>query len=419
MLPCTLASHSALLLAAEISMVNVTPRLALITNSVTAVTAKSAERIKQFYYTSRTALRQARTWYKTAIDGLPFNTLGLLCYPLGWISGIILLFSKKEDSFVRFHAWQSIVTFGILTVPIVVLNLLPPTHDVVYLVLMILYWIVIAFTIFLWILLMLKAYQGQVYSLPLVDGIISQLSNIDGRKSPPAKVMVSVEQTRDHATMVAAPKPEPEAPQDIARLRGVLTEAVRSIVTLCETRDPYTASHQHRVAQLACAIAREMGFSEDQIEGIRIIGVIHDIGKVAVPTEILSKPGKISNHEFSIIKTHPQVAHDILKGLEFPWPVAQAILQHHEKLDGSGYPNGLSGENIILEARILAVSDVVEAMASHRPYRPALGIDAALKEIAQKKVTLYDAIAVEACLKLFHQKRFKLNDDDGKDKTTK
>ncbi len=171
-----------------------------------------------------------------------------------------------------------------------------------------------------------------------------------------------------------------------------------------ETRDPYTASHQRRVANLACAIAREIGFSEWDIEGIRIMALLHDIGKITVPAEILSKPGRVNQHEFSIIKTHPQVGYEILEGIDFPWPVTQAILQHHERLDGSGYPAGLSGEDIVLEARILGVADVVEAMSSHRPYRPALGLDSALKEISQKRDSCYDPEVVDACLRLFQKK---------------
>ncbi len=400
-------------------MVNVTPRLALITSSITAVRAKLAERIKLFYYMCLTATRQLQVQYKAAIDRLPFNKLGLLCYLFGWISGLIMLFSKKEDSFVRFHAWQSIVTFGIMTALVVFLNLLSPAEDIVHLALTIVYWLVIAFIVFLWAVLMQKAYQGQVYGLPMVSDVVSGLSGVEAKKSPPQSPAVAIEEVRTATAVVATPAEEGVTGQDTDRLRGVLTEAVRSIVTLCETRDPYTASHQHRVAPLACAIAREMGFPEDRIEGIRIMSVIHDIGKVAVPAEILSKPGKIGDYEFGIIKSHPKVAYDILKGLEFPWPVAQAILQHHEKLNGSGYPSGLSGDDIILEARILAVSDVVEAMSAHRPYRPALGIGAALKEITKNKGILYDAAVVEVCLKLFHHKHFKLDQDEVKSKSSK
>jgi len=151
-----------------------------------------------------------------------------------------------------------------------------------------------------------------------------------------------------------------------------------------------------------------MGLPDEQIYGIRIIGVVHDIGKIAVPGDILSKPGRLSTEELSIIKTHPQVAYDVLKNLEFPWPVAETVLQHHERLDGSGYPNGISGEAIILEARILCVADVVESMVSHRPYRPALGAERALREIVRNKGVLYDPAVAEACSKLSSNGGFRL-----------
>ncbi len=188
--------------------------------------------------------------------------------------------------------------------------------------------------------------------------------------------------------------------------RNVLDETIDAILTLYEKRDPYTAVHQRRVAQLACAIAREMGLQEGQIDGIRIAGAIHDIGKVAVSMDILSKPGKLSEYEFSIIKTHTTVAFEVIRGLKFPWPIAQAIFQHHERLNGSGYPEGLRGEDIILEARGIGVADVVEAMSSHRPYRPALGIDNALEEISSQRAILYDSNVVDACLRLFAKKGF-------------
>ena len=172
--------------------------------------------------------------------------------------------------------------------------------------------------------------------------------------------------------------------------------------------NPHTSGHQKRVSNLARVIAQEMGLSKDTTDNIRMAGIIHDIGKISVPAEILSKPTKLSNMEFGLIKVHPQIAYDILKGVELPYPIAQTVLQHHERLDGSGYPQGLKGENIILEARILAVADVIEAMASHRPYRPALGIDAALNEIEQNKGALYDTEVVDACLKLFKEKGFQL-----------
>jgi putative nucleotidyltransferase with HDIG domain len=189
-------------------------------------------------------------------------------------------------------------------------------------------------------------------------------------------------------------------------LRKMLGGTIQAIAATVETRDPYTAGHQRQVADLARAIATEMGLSKERIEGIRMAAVIHDIGKVAVPTGILNKPIQLSEHEFGIIKDHPRTGYAILKTVEFPWPIAQIILQHHERMDGSGYPQGLSGEDVFLEARILAVADVVEAMSSHRPYRPALGIDKALGEISQNRGVLYDDEVVEACLKLFAEEEF-------------
>lgn len=181
---------------------------------------------------------------------------------------------------------------------------------------------------------------------------------------------------------------------------------VQALAHTVETRDPYTAGHQQRVADLARTIATEMGLSADRIDGIRMAGVIHDIGKVAVPAEILSKPGRITAHEFGIIKTHSQVGYDILKDIEFPWPVADIVLQHQERIDGSGYPQGLKGDEILVEARILAVADVVEAMSSHRPYRAALGVDKALEEIVKNKGALYDSDVADACVRVFKEKGF-------------
>ncbi|MFC2019810.1 HD-GYP domain-containing protein [Chloroflexota bacterium] len=192
-------------------------------------------------------------------------------------------------------------------------------------------------------------------------------------------------------------------------LQKAMDGVVYAVSLVVETRDPYTAGHQRRVAELARTLAREMGLSEWQRMGIYIAGLLHDVGKIAVPAEILSKPGKISDYEFNIIKNHPHVGHEILKKIEFPWPVAQAILQHHERMNGTGYPEGLSGEDINLEAKILAVADVVEAMSSHRPYRPALGLDSALSEVSQKSGVLYDPEVVEACLRLFRDDRLKFD----------
>lgn len=189
--------------------------------------------------------------------------------------------------------------------------------------------------------------------------------------------------------------------QSKEKVQETLNNAVQVLASAVETKDPYTAGHQQRVAQLACVIAVEMGLPSDQIEGLRVIGYLHDIGKIGIPAEILSKPGKISEMEFNIIKWHPQAGYDILKALKFPWPVGQGILQHHERLDGSGYPHGLHGEDILLEARVLAVADVMEAMTSYRPYRPALGIEKALEEIKKNKGRLYDPEVVHACLSVY------------------
>jgi PAS domain S-box-containing protein/putative nucleotidyltransferase with HDIG domain len=191
-------------------------------------------------------------------------------------------------------------------------------------------------------------------------------------------------------------------------LRKALGGTIEAMALTVETRDPYTAGHQRRVSNLARGIATEMGVSEAQIQGVRMAGVIHDIGKISVPGEILSKPGNISQNELGIIREHPQVGYNILKTVDFPWPIARIVLQHHERMDGSGYPNGISGENILLEARILAVADVVEAMASHRPYRAALGIKLALNEISKNRGSFYDAEVVDACLRLFNEKGYRL-----------
>jgi putative nucleotidyltransferase with HDIG domain len=192
------------------------------------------------------------------------------------------------------------------------------------------------------------------------------------------------------------------------KLDKTLNAVIKTMALTVEMRDPYTSGHQHRVSTLACAIAKEMGLLPDQVKGISVIGSLHDIGKISVPGEILSKPGRITDAEFSIIKEHPKTGYDILKGIDFPWPVAQSVLQHHERMDGSGYPNHVSGEKLLLEARVIAVADVVEAMSSHRPYRPSLGIEKALEEVSAKKGTLYDPLLVDACLRLFNEKGFKL-----------
>ncbi len=206
---------------------------------------------------------------------------------------------------------------------------------------------------------------------------------------------------RDVTERMSAQK---ELKQSFEKVQRILEEIIQAISRIVETRDPYTAGHQQRVANLACAIAEEMGFSKDQIDGIRMAGAIHDIGKLYVPAEILSKPTALSDAEMAMVRSHPQVGYDILKGIEFPWPVAEIILQHHERMLGNGYPAGLKGEEILIEARILAVADVVEAMSSHRPYRPALGIKKALEEISRYRGYYYDPIVADACVELFAEK---------------
>jgi response regulator RpfG family c-di-GMP phosphodiesterase len=184
--------------------------------------------------------------------------------------------------------------------------------------------------------------------------------------------------------------------QLMAALEGVVHALSMSI----DARDPYTAGHQKRSTDLAVKIGRQIGLPEDRITGIRMAGAIHDLGKIAVPAEILTRPSRLSNMEFSLIKTHSKVGYDILKGIDFPWPIAETVYQHHERMDGTGYPRGLKGDEILLEARIMAIADVVEAIASHRPYRPAFGIDAAAEEISDKRGALFDPELADACLRI-------------------
>jgi PAS domain S-box-containing protein len=216
---------------------------------------------------------------------------------------------------------------------------------------------------------------------------------------------------------VAAYQPEPnkfacifsdttEKRSSIERMRKALGGTIYAIAAAVEARDPYTAGHQSRVADLAQAVAIEIGLPADMIEGLRLAATIHDLGKLTIPAEILTKPKKLLDIEYGLIKTHCQTGYEILKNIEFPWPIARIVLEHHERLDGSGYPKGLKGDQVLLESRILAVADVVEAMASFRPYRPALGIDAALGEIEKNRGILYDAAVADACRRLFREKAY-------------
>ena len=186
----------------------------------------------------------------------------------------------------------------------------------------------------------------------------------------------------------------------VIKLRNTVEGTIETIAMIVEARDPYTSGHQQRVAEISVAIAKDLGLTEEQIRGIYMAGLIHDLGKIQVPAEILSKPGQLTKLEFELIKTHPKVGFDLLKGIEFPWPIAQIIYQHHEREDGSGYPRKLKGDKILIEAKIISIADVIEAMSSHRPYRPALGIEVALDEIVKHKGTLYDTTIVASYLKV-------------------
>ena len=196
------------------------------------------------------------------------------------------------------------------------------------------------------------------------------------------------------------------------KLKKTLTGIIYATELIIETRDPYTAGHQRRVALLAKAIAENMNLPEQQVEGIYMVGMIHDVGKISIPAEILSMPRRLTPAEYNLIKNHPQAGYDILKNIDFPWPIADIILQHHERIDGAGYPKGLIDKEIMLEAKIIMVADVVEAMASHRPYRAAFGLEKALDEIKQNSAILYDADVVEACINVFEKNNFDFEDED-------
>jgi putative nucleotidyltransferase with HDIG domain len=205
-------------------------------------------------------------------------------------------------------------------------------------------------------------------------------------------------------------KAEAKANEALHSLRKAYAGIIQVLSIASEVRDPYTAGHQRRVSDLARTIAQEMGLPPERVEGIRLAGIIHDIGKLSIPAEILSKPTILSKIEYTLVQSHVQIGHDILKDIDFAWPIAKMILLHHERMDGSGYPQGLKGDEILLESRILAVADVIEAMASHRPYRASLGIEAALKEIEKGRGALFDSAVVAACLRTFREKGYKLKD---------
>ena len=193
---------------------------------------------------------------------------------------------------------------------------------------------------------------------------------------------------------------------NLDKFKRAMVGTIKAISMAIELRDPYTAGHQQRVAELACAIGREMMLEEDTIYGLRMASELHDLGKIAVPSEILTRPGQLNDLEYGIIKSHVQTGYDILNKVEFPWPLADIVMQHHERLDGSGYPNGLNGDEIMFEAKILAVADVFETISSHRPYRPSLGINCAIEELLTNKGILYDEDVVKACISLMEEKKF-------------
>ena len=203
--------------------------------------------------------------------------------------------------------------------------------------------------------------------------------------------------------MTAQKKVEQELRNSTQKLQNSVEQIIQAMARISETRDMYTAGHQQRVAQLAVAIARQMELTDDEVKSVEVAGLLHDIGKIAVPSEILTKPTRLSIHELGIIREHSTTGYDILKAIDFPWPIAEIVYQHHERIDGKGYPRGLKGVEILLQAKIIAVADVVEAMSSHRPYRASLGIVKAIIEINFNRGTLYDEEVVAACVRVFQE----------------
>jgi HD-GYP domain-containing protein (c-di-GMP phosphodiesterase class II) len=201
-------------------------------------------------------------------------------------------------------------------------------------------------------------------------------------------------------------KANEELKNNYEHLERTVESIIQVLSLIMEEKDPYTGGHQRRVTILAVAIGEEMGLLDDQIKCLKMAGTVHDLGKITIPMGLLSKPGEIHEYEFKLIEKHPQVAYNILKSIDFSWPVDKVVLQHHERINGTGYPQGLSGNDILPEAKVLAVADVIDAMTFHRPYRPSLGIEMALDEIEKNRDVLYAQDAVDACLRLFREKAY-------------
>lgn len=242
-------------------------------------------------------------------------------------------------------------------------------------------------------------------------------STFNGRRKDGSEIIVDIHGTRLNdeggpaltgvvLDVTKSKRAEQRIQEHVAQLERMLQHTIGAITTMGDIRDSYTAGHERRVGDLAAAIAAESGLDTESQNWVRVAGMVHDTGKIGVPTDILTKPKRLTIHEYELVKTHPELGFEILRSVEFPRPIAQIVVQHHERLDGSGYPFGLKGSDILPEAQIVAVADVVESMASHRPYRPALGVSKALDEITSKAGTLYDPDTVEACLRLFQKKRY-------------
>jgi putative nucleotidyltransferase with HDIG domain len=258
---------------------------------------------------------------------------------------------------------------------------------------------------------------GELFGFPLVSNETTELDIIgkDGKSGIVEMRIAKIKWEGETAYLSSLrditehKQIEHDLQMSFEKSQRILEETVNSLASAFGKRDLYTAGHQQRVTKLAIAIAKEMGLSKERIQGIRIAGLIHDIGKISVPAEILTKPSKLTTAEFEIVKEHPKIAYDIVRSIEFPWPVAEIIYQHHERLNGSGYPRGLKDGEILQETKILIVADVVEAMSSHRPYRPARGMKITLEEIAKNRGILYDPQATDVCLMLIKEKGFKFD----------